>query len=67
MNAMSDRRQAHDDGGETPGRLQSGRNGLAREHPDGHRQVSDIQRARMLAATVIGCGASFTNPAGDVQ
>jgi len=43
---MSDRRQAHDDGGETPGRLYPGRNGLARE------QVSDIQRARMLAAMV---------------
>ncbi len=44
---MSDRRQAHDDGGETPGRLQSGRSGLARE------QVSDIQRARMLSAMAV--------------
>jgi AcrR family transcriptional regulator len=43
---MSDRRQAHDDDGETPGRLSPGRSGLARE------QVSDIQRARMLAAMV---------------
>jgi AcrR family transcriptional regulator len=43
---MSDRRQAHDDGGETPGRLYPGRDGLDRAH------VQEIQRARMLAAMV---------------
>jgi AcrR family transcriptional regulator len=32
--------------------LRAARDGLGREHPNGHRQVSDIQRARMLAAMV---------------
>ncbi len=33
-------------------RLRPGRNGFGHEHPDGHRQVAEIQRARILAAIV---------------
>ena len=48
---MSPRRRAAGDGPAAE-ELQPGRDGLGREHPEGHRQVADIQRARILAAMV---------------
>jgi AcrR family transcriptional regulator len=57
---MRGRRQGASDELE-PGLLRPGGNGLGREHPIGRKQVSDIQRARILAAmveVVSGLGAA---------
>jgi hypothetical protein len=47
---MSDRRASARDEVDPSVLSGPGHNGLGREHPIGHKQVSDIQRARILAS-----------------
>lgn len=49
---MAGRRQGSHNEIEPSGPSRADRNGLGRQHPIGHEQISDIQRARMLSAMV---------------
>ncbi len=49
------RRRGAEVGGAARERVEQGRDGLGHEHPDGYRQVSGIQRTRLLTALAQVC------------